>query len=202
MDTHLSPDDAARLREQLDQAQVQLEQSRSQVAELTAALLEQRAADPLTGLRNRAAFDRILSQQSARTLRSASQLSLVFIDVDNFKAFNDEFGAAGGDEALQKLASVLRAHARAYDYVARYDDVRFALILPDTPPGAAMVVAQRVRNAVASLPWGHRPLTISLGVSSMTNAESGNALVGRAQAALDQAKAKGRNSVARADDKT
>ena len=176
--------------------QEQLEGYQKQLEDLNLVLVEQNKTDPLTGLKNRRAFDSILNEESSRTERTRSQLALAFFDVDNFKSFNDEFGHVAGDEALRQVALMLQSHARPYDHAARYGGEEFAVILPDTHLEASMVVAERIRLAVQNCDWRHRPITVSVGVATTVTFQGGMKLVERADRALYQAKRKGRNCVA------
>ena len=115
--------------------------------------------------------------------------------MDHFKDFNEEFGHVAGDEALQQVALMLQSHARPYDRAARYGGEEFTLILPDTGRDASMVVAERIRNAVQDVDWHHRPITVSIGVTTTTTVQGAMDLVERAGRALDQAKSKGRNCI-------
>ncbi len=188
----------ARLRKTKDELldrQMQLETYQQRLEQMNRVLVEQTTRDPLTGVENRRAFDHIMNEQSSRTERSHSPLALAIIDVDNFKSVNDEFGHVVGDQALQQIARILQAHARTYDHVARYGGDEFALILPDAPIDAAMVVAQRVRKAVHDFNWLHKPITISVGVATTSTAQGSMNIVERADRALYQAKRNGRNCV-------
>lgn len=175
--------------------QKQLEGHQKRLEDLNLVLVEQNTTDPLTGLKNRRAFDRILNEESSRTERSHSSLALAIIDVDHFKSFNDEFGHVAGDEALQQVSLMLQSHARAYDHAARYGGEEFAVILPDTRIDACMVVAERIRRAVQEFDWRHRPITVSVGVAVATSSNGALNLVERADKALYEAKRKGRNCV-------
>ncbi len=151
--------------------------------------------DNLTGLENRRAFDRILNEEASRTERSHSPLALAIIDVDHFKSFNDEFGHAAGDMALQQLAMVLGGQARTYDHVARFGGEEFAVVLPDTSVEAATVVTERIRAAVEAFRWDRRPLTVSIGFATMATVTDSMTILERADQALYQAKHQGRNRV-------
>jgi diguanylate cyclase (GGDEF)-like protein len=180
---------------ELRDTQAQLETCQEQLLEMNMLVFEQSATDPLTGLKNRAAFDRIMNQQSARTGRSQSPLALLMVDVDKLHAYNEEFGRHGGDEVLQQVAQVLRTHARAYDYVVRYEDDQFAVVLPDTAVEGAKVVADRVRSSVKAIRWRHRGMTVSIGIAGSTADGSGRSIADRAVSALKSAKASGGDRV-------
>jgi len=130
-------------------------------------------------------------------VRHQSALSLLLIDVDSFKAFNDDFGHQAGDAALQSVAQALRC-GRPSDFLARYGGEEFAVILPATTSEGACIVAERMRMAVATAAWPHRPITVSIGAASLGPGGTTSAkLVAAADQALYAAKANGRNRVAR-----
>jgi diguanylate cyclase (GGDEF)-like protein len=180
---------------ELKDCQARLETSEAQLDEMNKLVFEQSATDALTGTKNRVAYDRIMNQQSARSGRSHAFLSVVMVDVDRCGAYNEEFGRIGGDDILQRVAQVLKSHARAYDYVARYNSDEFAVVLPDTPAQAAMIVAERARTSINSVSWRHRPMTVSIGIATSAPAgksdSTGHSVTARALAALAAAKAKG-----------
>ena len=183
---------------ELHEAQAQLATCQAQLDEMNMLVFEQSATDPLTGLKNRAAFERIMNQQSARTGRSKAPLALLMVDVDHLKKFNEEFGRVGGDDVLQKVAQVLKGHARAYDYVVRYESDEFAVVLPDTSLASAMVVAERVRHAINGIAWRHQGASVSVGAAESSSIQDGQTVVQRARVALDQAKKSGGNRVTQA----
>lgn len=180
---------------ELRDTQERLKTCQEQLEEMNMLLFEQSATDALTGLKNRAAFDRIMKQQASRSGRSNAPLSLVMVDVDHCKAFNGEFGRVGGDEVLQQVAAVLKSFARAYDYVVRYQSDEFVVVLPDTNLDGAHIVAERARAAVQAIAWRRKGATVSLGVASAQSAEQGGSVLQRALAALEAAKATGGNQV-------
>ena len=162
--------------------------------------------DGLTGLANRRSFDSRLEHEANRVLRSQSSLSLLLIDVDRFKNYNDLYGHPQGDRCLTAVADALRqAVKRPADFVARYGGEEFAVILPDTDAIGAIDLAERVRVAVeaSSLPHAGNPpfnvVTVSIGVATSAPfevAESlGQILLERGDAALYRAKDGGRNRV-------
>ncbi|MFC4298783.1 diguanylate cyclase [Castellaniella hirudinis] len=187
-----------------------------QVAERTQALVEanQRLVglsltDSLTGLANRRHFDEVLARESERSRRSRLPMSLLMLDVDWFKHYNDQYGHPAGDVVLSQVARVLLDSVRRPgDLAARYGGEEFALILPGLNLDAAQGLAALIRDAVEALAIAHEHglsgrVTISVGVAELDldDAHGAGTLVGRADAALYRAKAGGRNRVetARAD---
>ncbi len=174
---------------ELSRANAQLEQANAQLAALS-------LTDSLTGLSNHRAFHARLAEETARAKRYNSPLSLLLLDVDRFKTYNDSFGHPGGDEALRAIAFILQTHARASDLVARHGGEEFAVLLPQTDFQGAHSVAETVRNAIEKFEWPRRPITISVGVaSSSPDDHFGCHLIERADAALYRSKAAGRNRV-------
>ncbi len=112
-------------------------------------LAEQASRDPLTGLYNRGYLHEVLEREMARALRYGDVLSLLMIDLDDFKDVNDEFGHAAGDEVLRKVARMLRPGLRDGDVLARYGGDEFCVLLPNTDASAGTVVADRLRAQVA-----------------------------------------------------
>jgi diguanylate cyclase (GGDEF)-like protein len=152
--------------------------------------------DALTGINNRAALNEKLLEAFERAQRYDRALSVILMDVDHFKKFNDTFGHPAGDEVLKNVAKVLSNTVRGADLVARYGGEEFAIILPDTEYAGAMVLAERCRRAIANHPWAQRAITASIGVSTMT-ATTGNPtiLLQEADDALYRSKQAGRNRV-------
>jgi len=187
-----------RLRRALHDAKAlnqQLVQQLRKVDELNQALHELARTDPLTGLRNRRAFDDSLGLEIAAVERTRSPLSLLVLDVDHFKQINDSFGHDAGDKVLRSIAKVLSGCVRIIDIVARVGGEEFAVILPHTDAQGAHEVAQRMRAAVAQASWLSQPTTISIGAASLRTAETACSLYARADAALYAAKKSGRNRV-------
>ena len=123
--------------------------------------------DELTGLKNRRRFFEELETQFALAARRRSPLSLVLLDVDHFKAYNDAFGHPAGDDVLRGVADVLRGVTRGHDTVARHGGEEFAVLLPGTGPEVARGMAERLREAVERRAWPHRPVTASFGVATI-----------------------------------
>jgi diguanylate cyclase (GGDEF)-like protein len=166
------------------------------------AALEQLATrDGLTGLANRRCFDDTLQAEWARALRQVQPLSLLMVDVDNFKAYNDAHGHLGGDECLKRVARAVASEMRANDLVARYGGEEFAVVLPNQSLKGAAIVAERIRSRVEQLQLpcrfaaGH--VTVSIGAATAIAGPDNHAnqLVAIADAALYRAKHLGRNRI-------
>jgi diguanylate cyclase (GGDEF)-like protein/PAS domain S-box-containing protein len=179
------------------------DQKRAEMALKTLA-----AKDGLTGLANRRSFDQALEMEWARAQRTRKPLALLFADVDHFKLFNDQHGHQSGDECLRAVAAVVGENAvRPNDLAARYGGEEFAIILPETGPEGACMMADRLREAVMDLriahggsgagPW----VTLSVGVAIHVpgNDVGPDWLLGQADQALYAAKHLGRNRAVCAD---
>ncbi|MBP32424.1 sensor domain-containing diguanylate cyclase [Methylobacterium sp.] len=182
-------------------------QAEAALVAANAHLAEQATTDALTGLGNRRRFDEALSREWDRAMRDRRALSLVLIDADCFKGFNDTYGHQRGDEALRVIAGSIRAAAnRAGDLACRIGGEEFAVILPEIDLAGAGAVAERIRSAVMG--WGishtaapHTVLTVSCGTASVPEnlASDVAELVAQADAALYAAKDTGRNRVRAAE---
>ena len=160
--------------------------------------------DGLTGLANRRHFDERLRLEWRRAARTGAPLALLFIDADHFKALNDEFGHAKGDEVLKSVAGCIAISIRRPgDLAARFGGEEFAVILPDTGSDAALGLAQTIRARIEDLRFAGvtRPVTVSIGIKAMRPAPdiAVATLLEAADKALYQAKAAGRNRVILAD---
>lgn len=156
--------------------------------------------DGLTGLYNHRHFHELLQQEVARADRYEHAVSLVLIDLDGFKEYNDQHGHVAGDDALRDLAGILEEISRKSDIVARYGGEEFALILPETSAQEAMQVAERVRSNVEAQTRHSpflTPLTASIGVASFPqDAGDASELLVVADKAMYSAKGKGKNRIA------
>lgn len=172
-------------------------------------LAELAITDGLTGLLNRRGFDQALEDLWQRTLAAGSQLSLLLLDADHFKAFNDHYGHQVGDDCLRTIArTILSSLERSADCAARYGGEEIAVILPGTGAEGAIEVAERIRCAVEELDLPHagspvhRRVTVSVGVATAVARCGGSmrmpeSLVLAADNALYRAKHRGRNCVER-----
>jgi diguanylate cyclase (GGDEF)-like protein len=163
-------------------------------ARLVERLERQAAEDPLTGLANQRAFYRGCAAEFSRAQRAGSDVSIVMLDVDHFKAINDAHGHPYGDQVLLGVADALRATIREHDTVARVGGEEFAILLPDADTEAAYDIAERVRDAIAHVPVAHASLSCSAGVATLSPAEeSPTHLIEVADRALYRAKRLGRD---------
>jgi diguanylate cyclase (GGDEF)-like protein len=170
------------------------------------ALRHQATHDELTKILNRSAIFEILSQELGRTQRESGSLGVVLADLDHFKAVNDTYGHAAGDEVLRMTSQVMRESTRRYDSVGRYGGEEFLIVLPGCDASNAVSHAERLKSAVSqiSLDVGSgtiRP-TVSMGVAVADKFHPSTAidLVQLADAALYRAKRNGRNRVELATD--
>ncbi|KAA0985115.1 sensor domain-containing diguanylate cyclase [Pseudomonas sp. ANT_J28] len=163
------------------------------------------ATDALTGLANRRTLVQVLRHEWFRAQRSGQPLSLLMIDADHFKAFNDRHGHQGGDDALRSVAKVISDNVRRpADLVARYGGEEFSVILAETDSQGAQQIAEHIRATVEQLPpvpGAESPITVSIGISTWTTSAeiSLEQLLFAADKALYQAKESGRNRVVAAD---
>ena len=157
-------------REALLQARVRMH---LRLKQLSDALREAALVDGLTGVTNRRRFDETLSAEWLRALRGRHPLAMIMIDIDLFKAYNDNYGHQAGDHALRDVAQAMEsALLRPGDHVARYGGEEFALLLPETDTDGALTVAGRLRQAVDALAIPHESslfdgrLTVSMGIAA------------------------------------
>jgi diguanylate cyclase (GGDEF)-like protein/PAS domain S-box-containing protein len=162
--------------------------------------------DGLTGLFNRRSFDDALARLWLTARERATPLSLILVDVDGFKSYNDHYGHLGGDDCLRLVAKAIKLSLyRGGDCAARYGGEEFAILSPETDEAGAAVIGERIRQAVRMLNIEHlgsanRTLTVSVGVAAVTATDSdasAEALIRRADRALYAAKAAGRDRVRR-----
>lgn len=152
--------------------------------------------DELTNLYNRRRFQEMLAEGIAEHVRAGDQVSLILLDIDRFKNLNDQFGHQAGDEALRRVASILKDNSRRHELPARYGGEEFGIILQRCGVHEAVKAAERFRIALESADWPDRQITASFGVAACgPYVESLNELVAAADRALYTAKQNGRNRV-------
>ncbi len=189
---------------EIKQVQQELEHLNTELGEANSRLVSLSTTDGLTGIANRRQFDDVLLREYSRLARTESELSLIMLDIDCFKLFNDNYGHVSGDKCLQQLAGVIdKSAVRPGDLAARYGGEEFACILPDTDQHGALLIAERIRQGIINLAIPHEwsdtanCVTASLGVVTIVchNEESASEIVARADELLYKAKALGRNRI-------
>jgi len=179
-----------------------MKQNAEQLEQLNAQLTDMAHRDALTGLYNHRYFREVLTKEIARSERHSRAFSLLFIDIDHFKNYNDTHGHLAGDELLKRLADILRGYSRASTVVVRYGGEEFVLLVPEADTEAARLLAEKLRGVVEKHPFSGREtqpcgkITLSLGVATFP--ESGRdatTLIDNADKALYQSKHGGRNLV-------
>lgn len=206
--SHMDITERKRLTEQLQTANEwqndAIEQLTLQQAELQAAnsRLESLATtDGLTGLKNHRSLHERLLEEYDRALRYNTLLSVLMLDVDKFKEYNDRNGHPAGDAVLRQLAQILRETARACDVVARYGGEEFAVLLPGADEQEAKTAAERIRYAVETAVWPDGFMTMSVGAATLApTTPHSDSLLAEADAALYRSKHRGRNCVTHASD--
>lgn len=193
------------MREKNKRLEEKLQTSSSEISQLKGNLEEVRCeamTDALTGIPNRKQFDIQLSREVAEAAENGGELSLLMIDIDYFKKFNDTYGHLVGDQVLRLLGAILTSCVKGRDTAARYGGEEFAVILPDTNLDGALAVGKgicaqvgekKVLNKKTGEDFGQ--VTISVGVGTFKNGEPLVELIARADGALYQAKEQGRNRV-------
>ena len=192
----VSDEKNGQLAKQIEQVNEQLARSNEQLSLLA-------ATDALTGLPNRRSLDTNLAAEWQRAIRSQDSLSLLMIDIDKFKSYNDTFGHQAGDRCLHRVATALQsAIQRSGDLAARYGGEEFAVILPATDESGALVMAERVRSSVLELRLprangDNASVSVSIGAATIhpRRGSSPETLVAAADQALYAAKEAGRNCV-------
>jgi diguanylate cyclase len=187
------------LRQRLEHAEAKLT---TQAGEISVYMSEART-DPLTGLANRRAYDEELTRRIAQRRRHGTAVSIVVVDIDHFKRFNDTFGHQAGDEVLRSVAGILQQTMRQSDVVARLGGEEMAVVIPGGDVEEAGMAAERARRAIDEARFHHDGhelhVTISLGVAQWMEHEDGAGLSKRADTALYAAKNAGRNRTYRHD---
>ncbi len=184
-----------RLHDQLQEKVIQLEQAKERLRELA-------IKDGLTGLYNHRYFKRFLTQEIMRAHRHKSQVSLIMMDIDHFKNYNDTYGHLAGDEVLRNVAKLMTENIRSIDVAARYGGEEFVIVLPQTNKNAAKIVAEKLRVLVGIQKFQNEDtqpngkITISMGVATFPeNAADIEELIHQADQRLYHAKSLGRNCV-------
>ncbi len=176
--------------------QKELERSQAELETANKRLQELASLDALTGLANRRTFDDHLRTAFRRARQNGMRLSVLMLDVDRFKHHNDRYGHSHGDHVLRELANCLRSSLRSHDLVARYGGEEFVVLLASTPGSEAGYLANGLLEDIRKREWPLAPVTVSIGVSTLTPATRDTQhLLGRADEALYAAKCNGRDQV-------
>lgn len=196
-------------QKQRDEAYVALREMQVELEAKNIELERLSSQDGLTGISNRRIFDEFTQKEWSRAARDNSQLSLIMVDIDHFKTYNDNYGHQGGDDCLRKVAQQLASKVkRPTDLVARYGGEEFAVVMPGTDLEGAKSIANDLCEGISSMGLAHAysstadHVTISLGVACMTPSADAKAedLIAKADGALYTAKESGRNRFIAAED--
>jgi len=173
-----------------------LEFQKRELEQANRELCDLATTDGLTGLKNHRAFQERLRGDCETAERHQTPLSLLLLDVDHFKQFNDAFGHPAGDAVLKQVARLLEHTMRDCDFVARYGGEEFVVILPQTDQAGALRAAERCRIAIENAAWDCRPVTANFGAATLSlDCTGSDALIAAADQALYAAKFHGRNLV-------
>lgn len=184
------------MEEQLRTRTLDLERMQHELEARNVALEELATSDSLTGLKNRRYFLDQIDRTFSFANRQHMPISVVMLDVDHFKSYNDQFGHGAGDEVLVDFGRVLQESVRDHDVVARYGGEEFIILLPATDPITSRVVGERIREAILTRSWPRRAITASIGISTIhSGVVRPSELIDRADKALYRAKSEGRNRV-------
>lgn len=192
------------LRRKLRQLTTVIDERTAQLAEATERLEQQATTDALTSIANRRRFGEFLQREWHRALRARSPITLMMVDVDFFKHFNDSYGHLAGDDCLRRVAAALQtAVRRPGDLAARYGGEEFVVVLSGTGHDSALAIAESIRRSIEDLRIPHEAsmvrqyVTVSVGVAVADPRDGGTPelLIFTADEALYRAKAEGRNRV-------
>jgi diguanylate cyclase len=197
-DTNQVGESTRNLQDRLEQATTQAEGLRQQLVKTEREAL----IDALTGLHNRKAFDRKLKELYDVFQKEGTCFSVIMVDIDFFKSFNDKYGHQTGDEVLRIVGSMLHDTLKGRDFPARYGGEEFVVLLPTTPLNNACIVAEQIRKNMSKkilkvIKTGESlgNITVSLGVSEINSGDTMDSVIERADKALYLAKESGRNNV-------
>ena len=171
----------------------ELEWLGSELEEANVRLQTLSLTDELTGLANRRAFEQRLKESTALARRTKEPLSLLMLDVDDFKSLNDVFGHRAGDEVLQELGSVIEQGKRTHDVASRYGGEEFAIILARTASDGSKIIAERLLETIRFHAWRNRRITVSIGCAQFAPGMTEDDLVKNADTALYEAKRHGKD---------
>lgn len=178
----------------------ELDNYRCRLEEANSRLLLLATTDSLTSLQNRRGFQSRMSEEVERAQRYDTHLSLLLLDIDHFKQFNDTFGHPAGDEILKRVSFLLEQTARSSDFVARFGGEEFAIIMPNADESTALALAERLRETIHREHWKDRRISVSVGAATLSpgfpverECSDGSSLIKAADEALYFSKQEGRN---------
>ncbi|MEE2731223.1 MAG: diguanylate cyclase [Pseudomonadota bacterium] len=208
-ETRMAREQALQIQQQAtEELEFKVQERTTELEQLNRQLSELSDTDQLTGLKNRRYLDRVLLEELTRCRRYGRGFSVILLDIDHFKQFNDQYGHMVGDDCLKAVASVLAESVReGVDWVARYGGEEFCILLPETSLTCAQAVAERLRQGVYNMPFKVRDtqvtVSISLGVTEVPSDQESTPeqLIAQADSALYQAKQNGRNCTVLADNR-
>ena len=187
--------DLETLNQSVMEMQVELEHYQVKLEGENAELAQSSPVDPVTGLNNQRAFERALGEELLRVEGTQSRLALLLAEIDHLGVFARDFGAVAKDDALRRVAKVVKAQARGYDTLACLDSRRFAMLLPGTDDSEMAAMAARLRRAVSFLPPLGRGLRVSIGAAVARPIDAPLDVMQRATSAVEQAMEQGGNQV-------
>jgi diguanylate cyclase len=197
-DTNKMAESSRQLNQELEEATSQIQTLNKQLEETEREVL----LDALTGLNNRKAFDRKINDLCEKFDKDEGFFSVVMLDIDFFKKFNDQYGHQVGDEVLRIVGSHLKKNLKGKDFPSRYGGEEFIVLMPDTNLGKAYIVAEQIRENISKKRLKIKKtgqvignITASLGVSEIREGDTAISVVERADSALYLAKNSGRNNV-------
>ena len=193
---------------EVNHARQKIQEQADKIQKSNKKLEELASLDGLTGIQNRRSFQEQLDLHIRLSNRNGNALSLLMVDVDHFKSYNDTYGHIAGDEVLKNVATLLGKNARSTDVVARYGGEEFVVILPETPKEDAKLIAGKLQKILTANEWPNRPITASFGVTSKSFNITKNSqleqiisqFISQADTALYHSKEIGRNCVTHIDD--
>jgi diguanylate cyclase (GGDEF)-like protein len=189
-------EDAEAARSRLAASERRLQTSQIELESANARLRELATTDPLTGLANRRVFEERFAVAFVIARRNYRPLSIMFLDIDDFKRYNDTFGHTAGDTILRRIGAVLLRSVRASDLAVRYGGEEFVLLMPETDEDQGLVLAERILKAVRSEDFEFGPITVSGGIAALSDElAKPRDLLRLADAALYEAKRTGKDRV-------
>jgi len=185
--------------EKLKAIHLEIEKKQAELIEMNTILMELSVTDKLTGMKNRRYFQDSLAEKMEAFKNGGPYFSLCIVDIDHFKRVNDTYGHQVGDYVLERLATLLKAHAGQNDIVARYGGEEFVVILPEVDVEESLAIAENYRMIIEQSNWDVGNITISIGVATVVPEDTSESILYKADQALYHSKENGRNRVTHAE---